>query len=87
MEQAIVARQRTGWNSAEEALLHEAVDRYRVAGEPLKAAFDDPGCFGLSALGMPDHRPLWTVILFVWLSCSCCSHLLSQSHFTSCKRI
>ena len=41
MEQAIVARQRTGWNSAEEALLHEAVDRCRAAGEPLKAAFDE----------------------------------------------
>ena len=41
MEQAIVVRQRTGWNSAEEALLHEAVDRCRAAGEPLKAAFDE----------------------------------------------
>ena len=41
MEQAIVARQRTGWNSAEEALLHEAVDRCRAAGEPLKTAFTE----------------------------------------------
>ena len=39
MEQATVARARTGWNSAEEALLLEAVDRCRAAGEPLKAAF------------------------------------------------
>lgn len=41
MEQAIVARSRTGWNSAEEALLLEAVDRCRAAGEPLKTAFTE----------------------------------------------
>ena len=41
MEQAIVARPRTGWNSAEEALLLEAVDRCRAAGEPLKTAFTE----------------------------------------------
>ena len=39
MEQAIVARPRTGWNSEEEALLQRAVDRCRAAGEPLRAAF------------------------------------------------
>ena len=39
MEQATVARPRAGWNSAEEALLHAAVDRCRAAGEPLKTAF------------------------------------------------
>ena len=39
MEQATVARPRAGWNSAEEDLLHEAVDRCRAAGEPLKTAF------------------------------------------------
>ena len=39
MEQATVERARTGWNSAEEALLLEAVNRCRTAGEPLKAAF------------------------------------------------
>ena len=43
MEQAIVARSRTGWNSAEEALLLEAVDRCRAAGEPLKTAFTETG--------------------------------------------
>ena len=37
MEQAIVARSRTGWNSAEEALLLEAVDRCRSAGESVRA--------------------------------------------------
>ena len=37
MEQAIVARSRTGWNSAEEALLLEAVDRCRAAGESVRA--------------------------------------------------
>ncbi len=41
MEQAIVARARTGWNSAEEALLLEAVNRCRAAGEPLKTAFTE----------------------------------------------
>ena len=41
MEQAIAARGRTGWNSAEEALLSEAVDRCRAAGEPLKTAFTE----------------------------------------------
>ena len=41
MEQAIVARARTGWNSAEEELLQRAVDRCRAAGEPLKAAFTE----------------------------------------------
>ena len=39
MEQAIVERTRSGWNSREEELLHQAVDRCRAAGEPLKAAF------------------------------------------------
>ena len=39
MEQAIVARSRTGWNSAEEELLQRAVDRCRAAGEPLRTAF------------------------------------------------
>ena len=39
MEQAIVARPRTGWNSAEEELLQRAVDRCRAAGEPLRTAF------------------------------------------------
>ena len=39
MEQAIVARSRTGWNSAEEELLRRAVDRCRAAGEPLRTAF------------------------------------------------
>ena len=41
MEQAIVARPKTGWNSAEEELLHAAVDRCRAAGEPLKTAFTE----------------------------------------------
>ncbi len=41
MEQAIVARPRTGWNSAEEELLRRAVDRCRAAGEPLKTAFSE----------------------------------------------
>ena len=41
MEQAIAARGRTGWNSAEEALLSEAVDRCRAAGGPLKTAFTE----------------------------------------------
>ena len=41
MEQATVARPRTGWNSAEEELLHQAVDRCRAAGEPLKTAFTE----------------------------------------------
>jgi hypothetical protein len=41
MEQAIAARGRSGWNSAEEALLSEAVDRCRAAGEPLKTAFTE----------------------------------------------
>ena len=41
MEQAIVARPRTGWNSAEEELLRRAVDRCRAAGEPLKTAFTE----------------------------------------------
>ena len=41
MEQAIVARPRTGWNSAEEELLQRAVDRCRAAGEPLKTAFTE----------------------------------------------
>ena len=39
MEQAIVARSRTGWNSREEELLQQAVDRCRAAGEPLRTAF------------------------------------------------
>ncbi len=39
MEQAIVARPRTGWNSAEEEMLQEAVNRCRAAGEPLRTAF------------------------------------------------
>ena len=39
MEQAIVARPRTGWNSQEEELLQQAVDRCRAAGEPLRTAF------------------------------------------------
>ena len=39
MEQAIVARPRSGWNSREEALLNAAVDRCRAAGEPLRTAF------------------------------------------------
>lgn len=39
MEQAIVARPRTGWNSREEELLQRAVDRCRAAGEPLRTAF------------------------------------------------
>ena len=41
MEQAITERARTGWNSAEEALLSEAVDRCRAAGTPLKIAFTE----------------------------------------------
>ena len=41
MEQAIVARPRAGWNSAEEELLQRAVDRCRAAGEPLKTAFTE----------------------------------------------
>ena len=41
MEQAITERARTGWNSAEEALLSEAVDRCRAAGAPLKIAFTE----------------------------------------------
>ena len=41
MEQAIVARTRTGWNSAEEELLAKAVDRCRATGEPLKTAFTE----------------------------------------------
>ena len=41
MEQAIVDRARTGWNSEEEALLHAAVERCRAAGEPLKTAFNE----------------------------------------------
>ena len=39
MEQAIVTRGKTGWNSDEEALLAKAVDRCKAAGEPLKTAF------------------------------------------------
>ena len=39
MEQATVARPRSGWNSAEEELLLAAVDRCRAAGEPLRTAF------------------------------------------------
>ena len=39
MEQAIVARPRAGWNSAEEELLSRAVDRCKASGEPLKTAF------------------------------------------------
>ncbi len=39
MEQAMIARRKTGWDSAEEALLHDAVTRCRAAGEPLKTAF------------------------------------------------
>ena len=41
MEQAIVARPRAGWNSREEELLRQAVDRCRAAGEPLKTAFTE----------------------------------------------
>ena len=41
MEQAIVARPRAGWNSAEEELLKRAVDRCRAAGEPLRTAFTE----------------------------------------------
>ena len=39
MEQAIVARPRTGWDSREEELLQRAVERCRAAGEPLRTAF------------------------------------------------
>ena len=41
MEQAIVARPRSGWNSTEEELLAKAVDRCKAAGEPLKTAFTE----------------------------------------------
>jgi len=40
MEQATTSsHRRSGWDSAEEALLQVAVDRCRAAGEPLKTAF------------------------------------------------
>ena len=40
MEQAMISpRRKSGWDSAEEALLQVAVDRCRAAGEPLKTAF------------------------------------------------
>ena len=41
MEQAIVGKGKTGWNSDEEELLTRAVDRCRAAGEPLKTAFTE----------------------------------------------
>ena len=41
MEEAMIERTKAGWNSTEEALLHEAVDRCRAAGEPLKTAFNE----------------------------------------------
>ena len=50
MEQAIAPRPRAGWNSAEEELLLDAVERCRAAGAPLKTAFDE-------AAGKTGRRP------------------------------